>query len=275
MPRILIYTVAFDPGNNCHSRTLAKMLTLSLLRRMPEVSTCIFHNSPAPLFLLPLANVTELSSAGPQPEGRDTADYYRECASWRYRARNYLDTRDYDWVVYLDADCIALKPLDHWFSDFALEGKDVIVVPEYGRPSDLPEFSALEPTLACPHKKLFPFGLNAGTFAVRAALFEEFLAGWEALAKPLESSPAASDRKWADQISFNQLIRQGYRKYLLPKGEVGFPFGKEASWPQVRGCTLAHAAGGSLDDKCRCLFGLYMESFYYDRSGIFLEMLHP
>ncbi len=272
--KVLVYTVAFDPGNNCHSRILAKLLVLSLVRTMSNVDVCIFHNSPAPLFLLPLANVTEIPLPGPQPEGRNTAEYYRECASWRYLARNYLDVGGYEWVLYLDADCLALRPIDHWFTEFSLVGKDVIVVPEYGKPGTLPQFCSLDPLMPTPSEAP-PFGLNAGTFAVRSSVFSRFLSDWEEEARVLENSSFNSDRKWADQISFNSVLSKGYSKHFLQQGQVAFPFRKDVAWVDVRESMLIHAAGGNLDEKCKCLFGIYMESFYYDSTGIFLEMLNP
>lgn len=272
--RILVYTVAFDLGGNYYSRVLAKMLVLSLLKTMSNVDVFVFHNSPAPLFLLPLANVVEYPFSGPQPEGRNTADYYRDCASWRYLARNFLDVENYDWVLYLDADCLVLHSIDRWFSEFALSGKDVIVVPEYGKASTLPQFSPIDTAL--PKTTLVhPLGFNAGTFAVRASMFFQFLTDWENNAKLLEYSAAPSDRKWADQIAFNSVLGKKYRRFLVPKRQVSFAFDRDATWADIRKSILVHAVGGTLEEKCKYIFGLYMESFYFDSTGLFLEILNP
>src|SRR5688572_25551815 len=111
MPRHLFYTLALDhpPGAVGH-RDMAKLLVLSLLRTRCSGDIVVFKNSPDPLFMVPRAGVREVLVATDGPE--DPLEFWDYAQGWKFRVAEQLDVRGYDKVLFLDADCLALRSLD-------------------------------------------------------------------------------------------------------------------------------------------------------------------
>ena len=126
LPRHLAYTLALDhpPGATGH-RTMAKFLVLSLLRTRFSGDIVVFKNTREPLFMIPRAGVREVFIETEPPPGEDFWDYAQ---SWKFRVRHRLDVAGYEKVLFLDADCLALRSVDPLLSG----DWDLAVYPEPG-----------------------------------------------------------------------------------------------------------------------------------------------
>ena len=69
--RNLVYTLALDPAGATGHRNLAKMLVSSLLRTRFSGDILVFHNSPAPLFMVAREGVREVRMKVPAKAGKN------------------------------------------------------------------------------------------------------------------------------------------------------------------------------------------------------------
>lgn len=175
-----------------------------------------------------------------------------------------IDTTGYDKVMFLDCDCLALRNLDH-----LLAGDwDIAYKPEPGLRIGLAQFSSFLTDAEL--KDLWCDGVNSGTLAVRASRFHEVMAEWERI------DMAAPPRKriCSDQASWNRLLLDTKLKIRpFPEGEIVFPMYLNPRFPDYHKAALAHNLGGSLIEKIHFTFGLFMQNFYCDPSGLFLDFL--
>lgn len=120
----LAYTVAVDPPGSGGHRTMAKLLGLSLARTLFTGDFLIFRNTPEPIFLVERKGIEEIYIETPKLEGHENAE---EAWCWKYRVREqvqeWLDRAaavgtPYDKVLFLDADSLVLRNLDHLLSLF-------------------------------------------------------------------------------------------------------------------------------------------------------------
>ena len=106
----LFYTVAFDPPGWRGGRTMAKLLCASLLRQFWSGEIVVFRNFPEPLFPVERKGLEEVFVATPDVgEGHGAGERCLKAAlEYRFRAAAMLDASRYEWMAYLDADCLAL-----------------------------------------------------------------------------------------------------------------------------------------------------------------------
>lgn len=295
--RNLVYTVAFDaPGSQAY-RFLAKMLASSLLRTFFTGDILIFRNSAAPLFLVERKGLEEMYLETPPMYGQERAEY-----SWSYKHRvaELIDPELYDKILFLDADCLALRNIDH-----LLEGDwDIRCQPERGLPMNTGHYNALltgeEMTQAAQRD-----GINSGTLAVRAAVFHEVMREWGRLdaQKPLRETG------FHDQASWNKLVlncemdggagivpagNQGaaemktgpanaggtpapssypWRAEAFPAGEIMFPCFLDPHYATYTKAALTHNLTTDTLEKVEFTFGLYMRTFFCDPQGLFFNLL--
>ncbi len=108
--RNLAYTIALDIKDSPAQRMMAKMLASSLLRTYFNGDLVFFRNNDKPIFQVERAGLTEV-----QIETKDFWWVEEQENAWRYkfRVRHLIDANQYDKVIFLDADCLALRNLDH------------------------------------------------------------------------------------------------------------------------------------------------------------------
>jgi len=128
---VLLYTVAFDPPGRKEHRTMARMLVTGLLRSYFSGRIVIFRNQPEPVFKVERRNVEEIYVEG---EDQDR----NERMSFKFRARHWLQVDDVQAVGFIDADCAALRNVDHLFPD---EAWDILYQTEPGRKITQPVFN--------------------------------------------------------------------------------------------------------------------------------------
>ena len=276
----LVYTVLFDAPESESYRFLGKMLTSSLLRTFFTGDILVFRNSPAPLFLVERKGLDEMFLETPEMYGQDRAEF---SWCWKYRVAELIDVEAYDKILFVDADSLALRNIDH-----LLEGDwDIRYQSERGKPGNGKSFNAFltddEMKQAAAND-----GANSGTLAVRAAIFHEVMAEWQAI----DESDPVRESGFRDQASWNALLRRrgkgsGFRvqegnageagvKWRVepfPVGEVQFPGYLDPHYISYSRAALTHNILPDTKEKIEFTFGLYMRTFFCDPTGLFFSML--
>jgi hypothetical protein len=271
----LIYTVAFDPPGWRGSRTMAKLLCTSLLRQFWSGEIVVFRNFPEPLFPVERKGLEEVYVETPEVgEGNGAGERCLKAAlEYRFRAAEMLDVSRYEWMAYLDADCLALRNLDHLFAGEA----NILVQPEPGRKmADSHVFNGYighDETLSPKRNAWLAAtgdGINAGTFAVRAERYTEVMAGWTEIFE----SPPARHSDMRDQTAWNRLLLDtDLRVKSFERGEIMFPFHLDKGFLDYKQAALLHFVGGEQRDKIDLAFALHLMKTYGDAGGLFLDLL--
>ncbi len=271
----LIYTVAFDLPGWRGGRQMAKLLCSSLLRQFWSGEIVVFRNFVEPLFPVERKGLEEVFVETPEVgEGREAGERCLKAAlEFRFRAAAQLDPSRYGWMAYLDADCLALRNLDHLFSGDA----EILVQPEVGhRMKDSHVFNGylgpgVEPK-ATRNAWLVREGngINAGTFAVRAEHYAEVMERWREI---FESEPPRhADMR--DQTAWNRLLLETeLRVRPFERGEIRFPLHLDKGFLDYRHAALLHFVGGKQRDKIDLAFALHLMTTYGDAGGLFLDLL--
>ena len=286
----LVYTVCFDaPGSESY-RFLGRMLISSLLKTYFTGDIVIFRNSPAPLYLVERKGLEEVYLETPEMYGQARAEY-----SWcsKYRVAPLIENPEqYDKILFLDCDSLALRNIDH-----LLEGDwDIRYQPERGKPGNGKSFNAFltdeEMTVAGQME-----GANSGTLAVRGAVFLEVMEAWQ----DIDESEPLRDSGFRDQASWNTLLRRhttdrsrtagsigtevlhkeddvpngaaSWRSERFPAGEVQFPGYLDPHYSSYTKAAVTHNILPDTKEKIEFTFGLYMRTFYCDPTGLFFSML--
>jgi hypothetical protein len=273
---------------------MAKMLASSLLRTFFGGNIIVFRNSPEPLFRVERKGLEEIYIQAPQLGGVAGGE---DAWCWKYRVRKHIDAERYDKILFLDADCLALRNIDH-----LLEGDwDLAYQTERGLHIGLPQFSAF--LTDDEMVTLKRHGINSGHLAVRGAVYQEVMEEWERL----DTGPVRQARMCLDQGSWNRLVlnaeagwRQGgfirkrgmeststtspsppgttlnsrpWKAVHFERGEIQFPMYLDPKVSDYRDAALVHCLGGDTRQKLRFMFGLYMSTFYYDDNSLMLNLL--
>lgn len=264
--------------------------------------------------LADLTDAAEKSGFSDQKWGKAQVDALARVAmSWKYRARNYIDASKYGWVMFIDADCLALRNLDHLLpilsrqrgSNLAppLSGlyeeveAEILYQPEPGRSVVEEVFAAYlgDPMTEKPTK--MGDGINSGTWAVRGEHYQAVMEVWEAI----EMTRPQCMTQWTEQGAWNRLIFEvgrmrdvkepadplegsvlpnlllgklaGLRARAFEVEEVQFPLHLHKDWKRYKEAALLHAAGGTLKEKIEFLYGMFMQRFYGDAATTLVNIL--
>jgi hypothetical protein len=230
--------------------------------------------------------------------GQERAEF-----SWSYKHRvaELIDPEPYEKILFLDADCLALRNIDH-----LLEGAwDIRYQTERGLPMNTGHYNACltEPEMAIAATR---DGINSGTLAVRAAVFHEVMREWGRL----DAERPLRETGFHDQASWNKLVlncqQAGERGPLIPgaagaheaatpvgivvegstvhspsawraepfpAGEIQFPCFLDPHYAGYTKAALTHNLTTDTLEKVEFTFGLYMRTFFCDPSGLFFNLL--
>jgi lipopolysaccharide biosynthesis glycosyltransferase len=189
----------------------------------------------------------------------------------RFRAVDWIAKPEgYEWIVYLDADCLSLRSLEHLFSGDA----DLLVQPERGRSltGDAVFNGYVEEAEPRSRKNgwLGRDGINAGTFAVRGHRYREVMEEW----RRIHASEPPRHLEFRDQTAFNRLLLDtDLRVRPFERGEIMFPFHLDKGFLDYREAALLHFVGGGQKEKIDLAFALHMMRTYGDESGLFLDLM--
>jgi hypothetical protein len=284
----LAYIICFDAPGSESNRYLTRMLVSSLLRTYFTGDIVVFRNSVNPLFLVERKGLQEVYVDAPQLGGMEGAE---DAWCWKYKVAELLDTRGYDKVLFLDADMLALRNIDH-----LLEGDwDIAYMPTrgwnvlddsfaaYWAAEEISDFrvqiAGLGKGTALP---LALTGANSGTLAVRAEIYHEVMATWRAI----DEGPRRVELGFRDQASWNALLarrtdksgaangkNQLWKAAAFPEGEIQFPMFLDPEYRNYTKAALTHNCGGDTLVKIQFTFGLYMRTFFCDPTGLFFSIL--
>jgi hypothetical protein len=265
----LIYLICFDAPKSESNRYLAKMLVSSLLRTYFTGDIVVFRNSPNPLFLVERKGLEEVYLDTPQLSGMTGAE---DAWCWKYRVAAMLDVTSYDKVLFLDADMLALRNIDHW--DIAYQPtRDHDLLQDsfaaFWTPAETAEYrtaiqeshrrqqSSFQNPISAIKHSIPPHltGINSGSMAFRASLFHEILAEW----RRIDESERRVELGFRDQASWNALLMRnttkgGKRKegegngrwtaQPFAEGEIQFPMFLDPSYHCYTKAALTHNCGG-------------------------------
>lgn len=265
----LLYTVAFDQPESNLNRLMAKMLVNSLLRTYFSGKILVFRNGPKPLFRLEQREVAEIEvPEGDLPwEGWQARSVYFKMA-----ARKFIDPTGFSNVIFMDADCLALRNIDHlfggegWDIRYQMEPNRTIAGPygegfnAYFTDSDLSKWKNRE-------------GVNGGTWAIRAGLFHQIMQEWE----QIDELPTHRVKYAKEQPAWNRLILDSrLRTQRFERDEIQFPGLEGGTLPKdYLGAALVHANGMNQAQKLEFLTGLYYARFMSDPRMHLIEASNP
>jgi hypothetical protein len=169
----------------------------------------------------------------------------------------------YDYVLFLDSDCLAMGSIAHWFQG----SRDILYAVEPGMPVQLKQFSGYLTEREM--QRLSRDGINSGTILVKAAKYGAVMKQWERL----DGRSPLREKAGADQPAWNRLIldtRLDARP--LPAGEVGFGFQK-LELLQLMRSPLIHFAGYGAEEKNALMLAAYTARFHSGPESRFMELL--
>jgi hypothetical protein len=253
----LVYTIAIDAvGSDLHFR-MAAMLARSL------VSTCfigdiiIFTNLEKwPKEHVP-GNVKVIVIQATYVSWAATMD-------WKWTVANLIDSSNYQVIYYIDADCIALRSIDHLF----IEGYDFMYQQEPGQKmkdwchNSLFTTEELTRYGACG-------GVNGGTLICSGNAYSSVMQHW---AEYAGRTPESSNTWGKDQSALNLLVAHGrslgYSHRPIEHGEIQFPLIGDTFWVTYMQSALLHAAMGegfeNAKKKHQFLSGIEFQRYFYD-----------
>ena len=265
MGRNLVYTLALDPPGTTGHRNLAKMLVSSLLRTRFSGDILVFHNSPAPLFMVARHGVREVRMKVPAGAGKN-GGFVAYAQSCKHAVAKHIDAEAYDRVMFIDCDSVVLRNIDH-----LIEGDwELAVFAEQN--TDIHEYCWGGYMTRHERKHLVHEGLNSGTWAVTGARFQELLRRWRAVEAGKMKSVGLRE-----QSAFNRVALDWDGPVeTWPRGAVALPLvaANLVCYHDYSQVAIVHAASGApVDYKSRFLFGIFAGTFLFDTQHLLLNTL--
>ena len=263
--RNLVYTLALDPAGATGHRNLAKMLVSSLLRTRFSGDILVFHNSPAPLFMVAREGVREVRMKVPAKAGKN-GGFVTYAQSCKHAVAEHIEAEAYDRVMFIDCDSVVQRNIDH-----LLAGRwDLAVFPEQN--TDIHEYCWGGYTTRREKKQLIHEGLNSGTWAVKGARFHELLRRWREVERRKLTRDALRE-----QSAFNRVVLDwDGRVEFWPHREIALPLvpANLVCYQDYAQSAIVHAASGlAVDYKSQFLFGIFAGAFLFDTQHLLLNTI--
>ncbi len=256
-PRHLVFTLAFDPPGETGHRNLAKMLVSSLLRTRFSGDIVVFHNSPAPLFLVARAGVREVRVEAPVADAKSGA-FAGKAQSGKHAVAAQLDPAGYDKIMFIDCDAVALRSIEgllagDWELAFFAE-----------RGTRMQEIAYCEYLTGEEQAGLVREGINSGTWAVAAASLPELLRRW----REVEAGEPEVPGSFREQSAFNRVVLD-WRGHVAewPQHSIALPlcFPNLVNYRDYSRAAIVHAASDQpVDYKMRFLWSVFAGRFLWD-----------
>ena len=242
--KLLTYTIALDPKGTGLFPAMARMLYASWNQSGNHGDFCIITD-----------DATQRQDHGPSnlriinpPPG--TPPYQAKAMAWEW-----LPWHDYDVILFVDADCLFLKPLE------LPEGEwDLLIQEEAGRAMDTTFYNSWltgDEMTSCAGRR----GINSGTFAVSATHFEQVSRAWKDTLATLPLRPLW--RAGCDQAAWNRVVldmEQTAKVVNFLPGTVGFPFLKGSPTKEAE-ATLLHFAAIGPERAFLTMFDQYFQRY--------------
>jgi hypothetical protein len=226
----------------------------------------VFHNSPAPLFMVPRMGVTEVRLDLPRP-ARDVTDFAMLAQSCKHAVLRRIKTEHYEKVMFLDSDCVVLRNIDHFFKG----DSELRVFPEPG--TKIQDDSYCGYLGKAETRSLRREGMNSGTWVVAADRFGDLLTRW----RKTELLRLRQKCHLREQSAFNRVVLDWDGKVSeLPLGEIALPLCNRllSHYRVYSNSAIVHAAGGDgVTFKLRFLFSTFMGAFLFDPQLAFFNIM--
>ena len=236
--RNLVYTIAFDSAGSTYYRSCAKILASGMLRARCHADLMIIRNRPEPIFFLQRQGVQEMyieSAISPAMIPSWARD-------WRSKARELFDADGYASVMYLDADCLVRRNIDHLFEQPA----EILFEANGGRARSAASHAV------------------PNYFVVSGSLFGPLMSEWEAMGQDLNQLAA-----WRSVLENCDSTRQRFERDTVGCPLLSAPNGAKNTDPAI-----VHAKGPvSPRRKLELLFSEYIRSYWVDDSMTLLNIL--
>jgi hypothetical protein len=242
--KLLTYTVALDAKGTGLFPAMARMLYASWNLSGNHGDFCIVSDKLSPP---PAGQDSKLRIVAPPP---GTPPYQAKALAWQW-----IPWREYDAVLYVDADCLFLRPLvlpDQPWDLLVQEGSGRSMTTQYYN-SWLTE----KEMTACAGRR----GINSGTFAAKAELFEKVCREW--LAVLASTPPRPVWRTGCDQAAWNRVVLDREQLHAVRRfreGTVGFPFLKHDP-VRLLESTLLHFAAVGPERAFAAMFDCFFDRF--------------
>jgi hypothetical protein len=265
----LLYTVAFDAAGTSAMRQMVKMLGGSVVRTGFSGDMAIFRNSLQPVFMVGRQGILEEFVETPSMNALKTADYAK---AWKARAAEAIDEESYGWILFLDADCLCLRNIDHLLADRDCE---ILYQPVSGSMMKDGAYNGYltEGEMADSTDTRLRRGISSGIWAVRGECFREVMERWTLI----QAEGPVRDTTSLEQSAWNRLIfdaaRQGWRAEPFEAHEVQFPLDFDKDWKLYKDAAIVHCTGGTVTEKIQFMFGLYMQRFFHDPFSTLLNIV--
>lgn len=268
--KTVAYTIAIDSAGEKTYRNLAKLLAASVVRSGFEGRLVIFHNSEQPLFPLGRTNVHEEfidvdfdAAPGAGKEG-DTLDVLEKRWALKHKVAEILqEEHEWDRLLFLDADCLVTRPLAP-----LIEGDwQLAIYREPGQTITEDQFNLF--LTDSEMNTLSHEGINSGVFCVDRSIAREFFSQWAAA----ETLPQLRRRCCLDQAAFNRVVLDNNFVLHDFSPQVSMPLYTDKSRATASGAVVAHWVGGSPAQKLQGSFGLFMETYFFDPSLVFFNLI--
>ena len=238
---VLTYTAAFS--RDCDSyRKMAHMLASSWCRSHTAGDFFVFLDNNDPIFRVLRVGVEEI----PIDDNAIERGAPWFCASEMLTKE---DLEEYSAVLFMDADCLILRNIDHLFVG---DDWDILYQPE---------------VQSNPH-------VNAGIGAVKPSIYHDVMSCWRELMS--EASASCSDSA-AARSTWNQLVltaeQHGWRTKRFESHEIQFPLLSDLDWNKYKNAAIIHCAGCDNWEKHKFMFGVYMQTFFHDSNGTVSTLL--
>jgi hypothetical protein len=266
MGRNLVYTLALDLDSETGHRNLAKLLVSSLLRTRFSGDILVFHNSPAPLFMVSRQGVREVQLDVAEA-GENPLEFMGRAQSHKHAVASHIDTTSYDRIMFIDCDAVVMRNIDHLLAE-----PDELMV--FSEPGTRMQTHAYGGYLAEWERMSFDReGFNSGTWAVAAPRFGELLARWRAAETRTPADPGCM----REQSAFNRVVLDWDASVAVwPHREIALPLcnSHAASYHDYTNAAIVHAAcGHDLDLKLRFLFSVFAGAFLFDPQMLLFNIL--
>lgn len=262
MAKNLIFTIAFDRTGEPYHQSMAKILVSSIFRTGYVGNVLVLTNSDHRLYEYGRPGLEEISL---DTSALTDSELGLKAQQFKYRAREYVSSLDFDRVMFMDCDCICQRNPD----DLVRGDADILFSEEPAFQITSPFFSAYLRDdemrgLAAP-------GMNSGLWAVRGACFQDLMEEWERIdtLPPLREKLGADQPAWVRLLRDTKLRAEPFRIGI----DVHFPMLERRSEFDFQSATVLHFNGAPPPVKLAHMCGVYMRRFHVQTCMTLLGLL--
>lgn len=255
---VLMFTIAFDsPGEKYHL-AMARILFLSAKKSGFEGDVVVFSNHEEGLFALGRYDLENIVVDTGALCGGDLSVLAK---TFKFRARDYLDSSQYDKVLYVDCDCLIKGDVRSLVNEFDIQyaSESWTNIGEDAFRSYLTEEemdSGIE-------------GINSGTWMLNSREFSSVMERWEGI----YVSPRIRSSRCVDQPSWVRLVLDadssaaGWTTYE----KIRYPVEEQLSCKDYDNAVILHYCGLQKVDRLRWMVADFIR-FHDDKyMSLFLD----